>query len=346
MHLLPQDAAWAQMLGKFGAMTGNYTTAVEGYSTAAEVSQFQAEPVDDLLQSYIAAKKYDQAINYVQKTLPEAGRVGVVKARLAQALYLKGDKEKAGPLFTEAVAESAKDYASSLAVTRIAVATLGRTEAADLMQRRMAADPENPVVKYVLVAMYADQKQWDAADKLSSELVPAVKGNDEKALILRQRGALLYQAGKHKEASQAYEELLKAAPDDVDAMNNVAYILAEDLSQPQEGLRYARRAAELRPRDANVIDTLGWAYYLCGDVDSAVGSLVDALQISPNNIAAHYHVALAYKKQGKQDLANRELVFAQKVIEKAPQDPIAQMFQERVKAALKESSSPSGAAGK
>jgi Flp pilus assembly protein TadD len=169
------------------------------------------------------------------------------------------------------------------------------------------------------------------------------KSDEDKALVLRQRGAMLYQAGKREAAATTFEELLKVVPDDPEALNNVAYTLAEDLNRPQEALRYAKRAAELRPRDANVADTLGWVYCLAGDTDNAVGTLVSALQTAPSNIAVRYHVAMAYKKQGKMDQAKREFLQAQQLIEKTPQDSIAQMFQDRVK---KELSSLPGAVGK
>lgn len=343
VDVAPQDPTWAQMLGQFGEMTGDYSKAVEGYLAAAKVSQFRLDMVDDLLRMQISAKRYDDAISTVNKVIPEASRTGVVKARLAQALFQQGSQDKARPLFIEAVAESSKDYVTSLLVARIASDTLGQQAATELLQQRMTAEPENLVIKYMLVSMLGEMQQWDPAEKLSAEALAAAKSDEDKVLILRQRGGLLYQAGKHEAASKAYEEQLKLSPKDGEAMNNVAYILAEDLSRPAEALRYAKRAVELRPRDANVIDTLGWVYYLAGDLDSAVGTLVSALQVSPNNIAARYHVAMAYKKQGKMDLANRELAAAQQAIEKAPKDPIAAMFQDRVK---KELSGLSGAAGK
>ena len=346
MELLPKDGTWAKMLGGFGEMTGNYAIAVQGYTTAALASGFQLESVDKLLEVQIAAKKYDQAIDYIQKTVPEAGRAGAVKARLAQAMYLQGNRDRAKALFGEAVAEASKDYASSLVVARVATAALGRPETTELLKQRLVAQPDSLVIKYMLVAMLAEQEQWDTADALSAELAAAARSNEEKFLALKQRGSLLYRAGKHQAASVAFEDLLKVVPDDFESMNNLAYILAEDLARPQEALRYAKRAVELRPRDANVIDTLGWVYYLAGDTDSAVGSLVSALQYSPNNIAARYHVAMAYKKQGKMDQAKRDLALAQQEIEKAPQDPIAQMFQDRVKVASKELSGLPGAAGK
>lgn len=343
MDLTPQDWSWPLALGQLGEITGKYDIAVSGYAAAAKASQYAIEPVDNLLRSHISAKRYDRVIEFVEKTLPEDARAGAAKARLAQAYLLQGDQEKGRALFDQAVAEASKDYVSSLLVLRIAEESLGRDAAADLLKRRMEADPDSLMVKYMYVAVLTAQEQWDKADQLSTELLGAAKSDQEKALILRQRGAMLYQANRREAAATAFEKLLEIVPDDAEALNNLAYTLAEDLMRPQEALRYAKRAVELRPRDANVMDTLGWVYCLAGDLDNAVGTLVSALQVSPDNIAVRYHVAIAYKKQGKLDEARRELQQSQQLIEKSPTDPIAQMFQDRVKQEL---SSLSGAAGK
>ena len=278
-----------------------------------------------------------------RRPCPRICGIRAAKARLGQAYFLKGDTAKGRALFAEALAEASKDYVSSLMVIRAAQPALGDAETADLLKLRIAAEPDNLVVKYMLVAVLGGAKQWEPAQKLSDELLTMAKSQEEKVMVLRQRGGLLYQAGNREAAAAAFEELLKVVPDDPEALNNVAYTLAEDLNRPKEALRYAKRAVELRPRDSNVVDTLGWVYYLTGDLDNAVGTLVSALQISPDNIAVHYHVAMVYKKQGKMDQARREFLQAQQLIEKVPQDPIAQMFQDRVK---KELSSPSSAVGK
>jgi tetratricopeptide (TPR) repeat protein len=343
MDLAPQDATWPQALGQLGEATGKYDIAVSGYTAAAKASQYAVEPVDNVLRLYISAKRYDQVIEFVEKTMPEDARMGVAKARLAQAYFLQGNQEKGRTLFSQAVAEASKEYVSSLLVLRVAETALGSAETTDLLKQRMEAEPDNLIVKYMLIAVLASQQQWDAAEKLSTELLAMARSDEEKAQVLRQRGGMLYQAKKREAAAAAFEELLKVAPDDAEALNNVAYTLAEDLNRPQEALRYAKRAVELRPRDANVMDTLGWVYCLAGDLDNAVGTLVSALQVSPDNIAVRYHVAMVYKKQGKMDQAKEEFLQSQQLIEKAPKDPIAQMFQDRVKEEL---SSLSGAAGK
>ena len=122
------------------------------------------------------------------------------------------------------------------------------------------------------------QEKYDEALPLNDQLLAAAKTDEDKHIILRQRGAMLYEGGKYDQAAKAYEQLLTVVPDDADSLNNVAYIYAENLNRPAEALPYARRAVELRPRSADVLDTLGWVQYLAGDMNVALGTLVSALQ--------------------------------------------------------------------
>ncbi len=46
-------------------------------------------------------------------------------------------------------------------------------------------------------------------------------------------------------------------PEDVELLNNAAYMLAKDLKKPEEALELAQRAAKLAPNDPNAQDTLG-----------------------------------------------------------------------------------------
>ena len=57
------------------------------------------------------------------------------------------------------------------------------------------------------------------------------------------------------------EGLLEEAPDDPEVLNNLAYLLAEKLDDPNSALPHAQRAAELMPETSSVIDTLGWILF-------------------------------------------------------------------------------------
>ena len=66
-----------------------------------------------------------------------------------------------------------------------------------------------------------------------------------RATVLRMVGMVKYLEGEFKSSVAIYEELLKVTPDDLEVLNNMAYMLAENLKKPKEGLVYAEHAVKI-----------------------------------------------------------------------------------------------------
>lgn len=333
---MPNDWSWSVELGRFAESTGDAAKAIKCYMQAVQASKNDPEVVDNLLRMMVSAKQYDQAIEYIQQRLPQQMCVGPIKARLAEAYCRKGQQDKARALYKEAFQEASKSYAASAAVLRNVTLTLSSQDALDMIRQRLANQPDDQATKFLLVGALSEQGKYEEALPLNDELLAAAKNDQDKQLILRQRGSLLYQAGKFEQAAKAWEQLLAIAPNDADSLNNVAYVFAENLNRPAEGLPYARRAVELRPRSTDVLDTLGWVQYLTGDTDEALGTLMSALQISPNNLAARYHIGMVYKKKTDLEQARREFERAQELIKGDPGGALPKMFAPRVQKELAE----------
>ena len=101
--------------------------------------------------------------------------------------------------------------------------------------------------------------------------------------------------------------MLKATPDDLESLNNLSFLLAQDENRPKDGLLYAEQAVKvLQNSDAsltfvnngNVYDTYGWVKFLTGDVEGAIRELRRATESSPSAIS-YLHLAKAYVKAGK-----------------------------------------------
>ena len=92
--------------------------------------------------------------------------------------------------------------------------------------------------------------------------------------------------------------MLQDDANDVLALNNLAFLLIEKLQRPKEALKYAERAHELRRRDPNILDTLGWVKFHNGDVETAERMLSDAVRMLPGNAAARYHLGRVYAERG------------------------------------------------
>ncbi|MHC4208912.1 MAG: tetratricopeptide repeat protein [Planctomycetota bacterium] len=97
-------------------------------------------------------------------------------------------------------------------------------------------------------------------------------------------------AGNLPAAVEAFERVIEVEPDNVQSLNNAAYIYAEHLGDPARALPYAERAVALMPNEASVLDTLGWIYYGVGRHEEAEEYLRRAAKSTPT-ADNHFHLA-------------------------------------------------------
>ncbi len=83
-------------------------------------------------------------------------------------------------------------------------------------------------------------------------------------------------------------KLMSLQPNNPNAFNALGYSLADRNERLPEAQKLVERATALSPRDAFIMDSLGWVKYRQGDKDQAVTLLRRAYQIQPNaEIGAH-----------------------------------------------------------
>ncbi|RYX82805.1 tetratricopeptide repeat protein [bacterium] len=116
------------------------------------------------------------------------------------------------------------------------------------------------------------------------------------------RGDALLAKGRGLEAITAYEKVLADYPEQLTAVNNLAYLYAQQGKNLNRALEMGRRAVQLSPGNAEVIDTLGWTCTLSGRHQEAVALLTQAVSMMPNNGLTLYHLGKAQLALGqKQD---------------------------------------------
>ena len=89
-------------------------------------------------------------------------------------------------------------------------------------------------------------------------------------------------------AVAGFKKLLKQEPENIQALNALGYTLADRTDRFQEALEYILRAFKLNPKDAAILDSLGWVNFRLGNLDEALKWLRQAFEanIDPE-IAAH-----------------------------------------------------------
>jgi len=115
----------------------------------------------------------------------------------------------------------------------------------------------------------------------------------------------LHQTGKKAQAVSEYEQVLKAQPGSVLALNNLAWLYFED--GDSRAIELAERAYERAPERAEIIDTYGWLLIKTGRTEQGLSLLEKALKHAPENGDIRYHVAAGLAQAGEKARAKREL---------------------------------------
>jgi Flp pilus assembly protein TadD len=116
--------------------------------------------------------------------------------------------------------------------------------------------------------------------------------------------------GRHDEARRAYEDALKIRPDDPTALNNLAYLKADDGVDLDQALAYAQRAQDKMPNSLDVRDTVALIYIRKNLTDDSVRMLRELVNQKPESPTFHLHLAMALYQKGDRPTAKKELELA------------------------------------
>jgi predicted Zn-dependent protease len=98
-----------------------------------------------------------------------------------------------------------------------------------------------------------------------------------------------------------YEKLLSLAPDNLVALNNLAWYLRD--RDPKKALEYAEKAHELAPKSAAILDTYALALLANGDTAKALRQIERAVQAEPDNPSLQLHHAQILAAAGQKEQA-------------------------------------------
>lgn len=134
----------------------------------------------------------------------------------------------------------------------------------------------------------------------SSALREVVRLDPENQSARFVAASAFIQAGRHREARDLLEDLLRRRPSDYPLMNNLAWLLATagDASVRDAGraVKLAQDAVLLAPSDYHVWSTLAEAHYVKGDYDRALRAVRETLRLAQMAKAAPAQVE-GYEKQ-------------------------------------------------
>jgi tetratricopeptide (TPR) repeat protein len=170
----------------------------------------------------------------------------------------------------------------------------------------------NAVEGYLLLSSHAPKR---AAALLETVVQTKKKPHDTEMLIQANINlAMAYdQLGMKQRCRSAYERVLVLDAHNTLAMNNLAYMFAEQGVMLQRALRLAGNAVMLEPDNAVYLDTYGWVHYKLGNYELARQALEKAVATGIDEAEVYRHLGEAYRKLGLDDKAKEMLEKARNV---------------------------------
>jgi len=264
-------------IGILSLAKGDHVAAKRSFERALALDGWSLEALSGLVRLDLAAKKTTEARTRVAK---------LVQTRDVRLLLL-----------------AASTYA--------ATGDPGRAEQA--LQRVIEIDPANLQAHAMLGQLFMSVERLEQA-KAEFNVLTKLRPHSNDGLAAQTMVALILQAqNRPGDAQSEYEQILATSPRSVVAANNLAWLYAERGGNLDVALGLAQTAAQQAPDEPNIFDTVGWIYYKKDLPRQAIAALLQSVVKDSTNPEYHYHLGLAYAKNGDRVRAKQSLERALKL---------------------------------
>ena len=280
LKLAPARADFLEINATLAQRRGDTQAAENSLVKLVDAQPENAAAVVQLTETYLASGRSSEAAALLNEKAALVNRFPVMQALRGRALAAGGQTEEARRVFGLALERSGSPEITGQVVRQIA-ATLGRDGTPALVDE---LEGRVNVLWAGLGIVNLDLAARDYPKALARvrALKPLAAAEPNLAKRVASVEALcLLQSGQAAEARTAYEAILKTDPDNLEALNNISYLLLTELDDPAAAVPLAERAARQAPRNPDVLDTYGVALMKVGRLEEARVQLENSVDIAP-----------------------------------------------------------------
>ena len=316
----PKDPFYPEKEAEMWRFRGQPARAVAAMRAALKIAPREAEARLSirLAQVHTEAGQYAQALQVCRDLRSRKVLPALAMAIEGRVHAKQGNQAEAEKWFTAALKTAPSEQLPS-AIGQVQAAYPSTAAIANL-KRWAELRPEEWVLPYSLGEMMAKKQDHHGAVEQYQKALTMASTDVEKWRNYRQLGTSYQRLGRYPEGRQAYEAALKFDPNDGATLNNLAWLIALHLNNPNEALPYIERAAKLMPGNPYMLDTYGFVLLLKGDLHKAEEVLNRSIHIRaiPAN---RLHLGNVYEKMGNKEDALRQYRLGWELIKDKPKEP-------------------------
>jgi len=264
---------------------------------------------------------------------------------VADLFYRYGFFKEAEAAYKELIARNPRQPEGPLALAVFLARQDRVSEAIEILKKAWSTCPPERVAAVALVLYDAPSVSEEQRRQVEAWCVEASRRKPDAVGLSVKLGLIWIRQGRFDEADAIFRRILSSDPDHVEALNNLAWLLAlRDPSKAQEALGLIDHAIVLQGPKVALIDTRAVALIRAGNLDQAVTDLRNAQRVDPRNPSVALHLAWAYQQiGGSTDQARKALAEAEAFgWTPASSDPLERTFMDQLRKDLSNLSRPPG----
>lgn len=283
-----------------------------------------------LVYIFVDSQQYDRALSILNEISINAADADLRKIKIAFAITLheSGYSQQAQQIFYSLYHQNPDDPAIMIAQVRILKKNQNYYQIVHVVADWLQNYPQDTSL-VTEIAKELARSNSHASKEAAEKIFNVVVNTDYDSVDAIFSLALLYHAsGRVNKAVQFYERVLMLDSSKLSALNNMAWILCEDLNEYEQALELASKGLQIDPEYADLIDTAAVAKYRLARYYDAIEDFNRCIRLyQPDTVGianAYFHLARAYYKLQRKSEAklylNRALQINEKINALSPQD--------------------------
>ncbi|MGD2108582.1 MAG: tetratricopeptide repeat protein [Phycisphaerae bacterium] len=295
------DARWYFLRGRISIGLGEADKAIADYQRGASLRGHSAEAIVHVLDVYLRYGRFASGIDYYESKASTEEVTPAVLGRYARLLVAAGQAEEGAQQFRDAMQLAISESAG--AFRRVALDVHAAYPTPDAIRGALEVFGVNGGTEsesaranaYIAAQLHRSAGEHDQSAEVFTDLIGTSAEAGERSALLRELGDSYQLAAKPELARQAYEQALEHNRDNWVVLNNLAYLLSDQLGDYSLARRHAERAVMIAD-NPDTLDTLGWIYVGLGEYELAIAELSRAIRLDPSAALSLYHLGEAYRR--------------------------------------------------
>lgn len=266
-----------------------------------------------LAGAHLQSGRPEEALELLQERLTALR--GTARQRtnltLATTLYRSGDTDRAVALFQTLMQSDPNDPTPLVTLARLPGIMQRYPQFEQSVADWTAGHPDDIKTPAMVAAALVSQHDGQSVQTAETVLQSVLERDPESVTALLILADLTVLTGRAEESAAANRRILEVDPNNIIALNNLAWFLCEEQGKYEEALHLADRGLEIAPEYLDLIDTRGVVHYRMGHLEDAVRDFSKFIELSPTHARSlpttRFHLARAHAEMGRKTEAIEQL---------------------------------------